>query len=370
MRRFWTAAVGVVAGVGTLGLATAASAGTNQPIAQTGGAEATITLLGVPLNIGLELNTDTGDITAVNVTDEAGKPADMTATKVTPTKVRFASNTDGSTTVSVSAKKNQMSFGVKTSDLGNLVGTNTWAADVFGTKSKSSVKYTIGNDAGTPTFAFGDITPGDGIEANELGAWSGAGKHDDDDENTSAGGRVEFTRDGFRKVLTVMVTVSHDDEDDKGHASLRVTLTGRDIQRKSLADLAGDKTWTGLLCDGKTKATINYNVGTDGTLTVKGTTPEGATSENGRKGISVRFATGDRVSIRLTTSDEGGPAALSIKVSGKRCTDPATKTPPSVNVPTSTTPTTAGARKAGDARKGGGDNGGNHNGGDDKGHDD
>lgn len=368
MRRIWTAALGAVTVVGTLGLGSAAMAATNQPIAQTGGAEATITLLGVPLNVGLELNTDTGDITAVNVTDGSGAAADMTATKVTPTKVRFASNTDGSTTVSVSAKKNKMSFGVKTSDLANLVGTNSWSADVFGTGAKSTVAYTIGNDAGAPTFAFGDITPGDGIEANELGAWNGSGKRDDDDDDMSAGGRIEFTRDGFRKVLTVVVSVSDDDHDDQGHARLSVTLTGRDVQRKSLADLAGDKVWTGLLCDGKTRATINYNVGTDGMLTVTGTTPEGSTSENGRKGISVRFATGDKVSIRLRTSDEGGPAALAVNVSGKRCTDPAVKTPPTVNTPTSTTATTTGERKRGDDdddRKRGDDNGDDR-----KGHDD
>ena len=335
MKRFWSATLGVLTGVGALALAGTASAATNQPIAQTGGAEATITLLGVPLNVGVELNEDTGDITAVNVTDAGGAAAAMTATKVTPTKVKFVSNTDGSTQVSVSARNNKMSIGVKTSALANLVGSNTWAADVFGTGAKSSVAYTIGNDGGAPTFAFGTVSPASGITANELGSWNGG---DDDDEHLSAGGRIEFTNDGFRKVLTVMVNVSEDD-DGPGRASLRITLTGRNVQRKSLAELAGDKTWTGLLCDGTTRATINYNVGTDGTLTVKGTTPEGTTAENGRKGISVRFPTGDKVSIRVSTPEEGA-AALSIKVSGRRCTNPAAKTPPKVNVSTATTATT------------------------------
>jgi hypothetical protein len=337
MRRCWTAALGVITGVGALAVAGVAGAATNQPIAQTGGMEATITLLGVPLDVGLELNEDTGDITAVNVTDGADKAADMTATKVTPTKVKFVSNTDGSTQVQVSAKKNKMSIGVKTSDLGNLVGSNTWGADVFGTGANSTVAYTIGDQGGAPTFAFGEITPADGVTAEELGTWNGTGK-DDDDDDVSAGGRIEFTRDGYRKVLTVVVKVDHgDDDDDSGRASLRITLTGRDVQRKSLTDLAGAKTWNGLLCDGTTRGTIDYTVATDGTLTVNGTTPAGATFENGRKGITVRFATGDKVQIRLSTPDDGGEAALSVKVSGKRCTDPAERTAPKVNVPVSTT---------------------------------
>lgn len=354
MRRIWTAAVGLATVAGSLALAGAASAETNQVIAQTGGAEATFTLLGVPLKVGLELNTDTGDITAVNVTDEANQPAEMTATKVTPTKVRFASNTDGSTTVSVSAKKNAISFGVKTSDLGNLVGTNTWTADVFGTGSKSSVAYTIGNDGGVPTFELGTITPGSGIEANDLGSWNGSRRHDDDDDDgDTAGGRVEFLNDGFRKVLTIVVHVDHDD--DHSHASLRVTLTGRNVQRKALADLAGDKTWTGLLCDGTTRATVKYVVGTDGTLTFTSATPDTAQAQSGEKGLTVRFATGDKVRIRLMTKD-GGDAALAVNVSGKRCTDPAEKTPPTVNTPTSTPATTDGERKRDrDGGKRGGD---------------
>lgn len=342
MRRILTAAVGLATVAGSLALAGVAGAETNQVIAQTGGAEATITLLGVPLKVGLELNVDTGDITAVNVTDEAGAAADMTATKVTPTKVRFASNTDGSTTVSVSAKKNAMSFGVKTSDLGNLVGTNTWAADVFGTGSKSSVEYTIGNDGGAPTFMLGTITPGDGVEATDLGDWSAKRGHDDDDDEATAGGRVEFTRDGFRKVLSIVVRV--DDDDDHSHASLRVTLTGRNVQRKSLADLAGDKVWTGLLCDGTTRATVNYNVAADGTLTFTSATPDTAQAQPGEKGLTVRFATGDKVRIRLSEGKDGGNAALSINVSGKRCTDPAEKTPPTVNTPTSTVAPSTGDR--------------------------
>ena len=122
------------------------------------------------------------------------------------------------------------------------------------------------------------------------------------------------------------------------------------MQRKSLAELVGDKVWTGLLCDGKTKATIKYNVATDGTVTSTGTTPAGATVENGKNGITVRFATGDRVSIRVTTSDTTN-AALAIRVSGKRCTDPAVVTPPKVNVSTATT--VAKSDRTGGDHKGG-----------------
>lgn len=361
MRRFWTAALGVVTGVSALALAgTAAHAATNQPIAQTGGAE--ITLLGIPLDVSVELNTDTGDITAVNVTDgPGGAAAAMTATKVTPTKVRFASTADGATQVSVSARGDKLSFGVRTTDLAKLVGANTWAGDVFGTGTKSTVPFTIGNDGGNPTFAWGTIPAVDGITTTDIGTWGG-GRHDDDDDS-SAGGRMEFTKDGFRKVLSVWVSVDGNDE-GTSHTSLHITLSGRNIQRKSLAELAGDKVWTGLLCDGKTKATVNYNVAADGTVTSKGTTPADATVENAKHGILVRFATGDKVTIMVLTKDDG-QAALAINVRGKRCTDPATVSPPKVNVPVATTvpkdPRTSGDHKGGD-HKGDGKPGDGHNG--------
>jgi hypothetical protein len=331
----WSAALGVATGLTALVLTGVAHGATNQPIAQTGGAS--ISLVGIPLDVSVELNTDTGDITAVNVTDASGNPADMTATKVTPTKVRFASNDDGTTKVTVSAKRNKLSFGVRTDDLAKLVGANKWTGDIFGTGAKTTVPFTIGDEGGAPTFAFGTPTglPADAT-AEDLGTWKGKHHDHDDDDDTTAGGRMAFERDGFKKVLTVMVHVHHDD-DGQSKASLRITLTGNNVQRKTLADLAGDKTWTGLLCDGTTKASIAYNVSAEGTVTVTSTTPEAAKTESGHKGVMVRFETGDKVWIRLMVRDDG-QAALAIGVSGRKCTNRAEVADPKVNTPTSTQP--------------------------------
>lgn len=371
MRKLLTAAVGLLAGASTLALVgTAAQAATNEPIAATGGFESTITLLGVPLDVNVVLDTDTGDITSVEVLNGAD-PAEMTATKVTPTKVRFESNTDGSTKVSVKAKGNKLSLGVRTDSLAKLLGTNTWAADVMGTSTdtgaaagsstttatagngpKSTVTYTIGDAGdGTPTLKIDNITPAAGVEATELDSWDG-GKHgDDDDEHASAGARIQFTQDGFKKVLSIWVSVDRDDDDDSGRASLHITLSGRNVQRKSLGDLAGDKTWNGRLCDG-TDGSIAYTVTPEGKVVVSSTSPEGATVTDAKRGVTVRFATGDKVSIRLVVPENGGDAALSINKSGRKCSGTrVTAADPTVNVSVATT---TGDRQDG-GRKHGGD---------------
>lgn len=357
MRRILKVALGLVTGVSTLAMSGAvAHAATNQPIAATGGMESTINLLGVPLDVNVVLDTDTGDITSVEVLN-AGQPADMTATKVTPTKVKFSSNTDGSTKVSVSARNNKLTLGVKTDSLSKLLGTNTWAANVMGTATdsgaapgasttaaavattgpKSSVTYTIGDAGdGTPTLTIDKIAPAAGVTAKQLDSWNG-GKGGDDDEHASAGARIEFTQDGFRKVLSIWVSVDQDDDDSTGHASLHITLTGRNVQRKALADLAGDKTWTGKLCDGSA-GSIAYAVSADGKVTINSTSPEGATVTDSRNGVMVKFATGDKVSIKVFTPDNGGDAALSINKSGRKCTGTRASVPdPTVNVSVATT---------------------------------
>ena len=195
MRRPLRVAIAGVVGLAGLAIAVPALAATNQVIAETGGAEAQITLLGVPVTVSVELNTDTGDITAVNVTP----PGDLVATKDAPSRVRFES-ANGQTSVSVKAKKDSLSIGARTASLRDLVGSNTWKSSVFGAgDGPSSVAYTIADDgSGGPVLTLGTITPGTGVTANSLGTTNGGG---DDDEGMTASGSVEFTKDGFRKVL-------------------------------------------------------------------------------------------------------------------------------------------------------------------------
>ena len=369
MRRPLRVAIAGVVGLAGLAIAVPALAATNQVIAQTGGAEAQITLLGVPVTVSVELNTDTGDITAVNVTP----PGDLVATKDTPSRVRFES-ANGQTSVSVKAKKDSLSIGARTASLKDLVGSNTWKSSVFGAgDGPSSVAYTIADDgSGGPVLTLGAIAPGTGVTANSLGTSNGGG---DDDEGMTASGSVEFTKDGFRKVLTIRVRVRKGDDDDNasaGSASLSITLRGRNVQRKALADLAGAHVWDGVLCDG-TKASINYTVdATTGAVAVTSTNPADATTKDSKNGVAVVFPAGTVVSIRVKTAESAtANAALAINVSGsKHCNNPVPSVdPPKVNTPVSTQApetNTGGNGK----RRGGGNNGngnGRNNGGGDNG---
>ena len=364
MRGPFRAAIAMLAGVAGLAVAAPALAATNQPIAQTGGAEATFTVAGVPMTVNVALDITTGDIKTVSVDPSAG----LTATADSPTKVTFE-NTDGTTKVSVKAKKSSLSLGVKTGKLADLVGTHTWKADLFGaaapavpaagaaapatpakgpSAAATVVTYKIGDDGtGAPTFEFvGDPTPLNGATLTKLGTWNGS--KGDDDDSTSAGGRLAFDLNGFRKTLTVSVHVSNetDDGNNAGTASLRVTLQGRDIQTLPLEKLVGSKTWTGQLCDGST-GTIPYTVNADGTITVDAAAVKpAATVNSNRNGVTVKFATGDKVSIKLS-APTSGDASLKIDRRGKECTGTRVTAPdPSVgDIPVSTT---APGRKHGD----------------------
>ena len=343
MRGPFRAAIAMLAGVAGLAVAAPALAATNQPIAQTGGAEATFMVAGVPMTVNVALDTTTGDIKTVSVDPSAG----LTATADSPTKVTFE-NADGTTKVSVKAKKSSLSLGVKTAALKDLIGSNTWTGDLFGTGTKTVVKYKIGDDGtGAPTFAFdGTAAPlPAGATVTDLGTWNGS--KGDDDDSMSAGGRLAFDLNGFRKTLTVSVHVSNetDDGNTAGAASLRVTLQGRDIQTLPLAKLVGSKTWTGQLCDGST-GTIPYTVNADGTITVDAAAVKPVATVNpSRHGVTVKFATGDKVSIKLS-APTSGDASLKIDRKGKECTGTRVTAPdPSVNVSVSTT---APRRKHGD----------------------
>ena len=344
MRGPFRAAIAMLAGVAGLAVAAPALAATNQPIAQTGGAEATFTVAGVPMKVNEALDITTGDIKTVSVDPSTG----LTATADSPTKVTFE-NTDGTTKVSVKAKKSSLSLGVKTAALKDLIGSNTWTGDLFGTGIKTIVKYKVGDDgSGAPTFAFDGAAaplPPDAT-VTDLGSWN-ASKGDDDD-SMSAGGRLAFDLNGFRKTLTISVKVSNESDDGNttGAASLRVTLQGRDIQTLPLAKLVGAKTWTGQLCDGST-GTIPYTVNADGTITVDAAAVKPAATVNpSRNGVTVKFATGDKVSIKLS-APTSGDASLKIDRKGKECTGTRVTAPdPSVgDIPVSTT---APGRKHGD----------------------
>ena len=75
---------------------------------------------------------------------------------------------------------------------------------------------------------------------------------------------IEFAWNGFTKRLSVGVAVGT--KHDKTAARLQITLSGRSVQKVTgpLADVLGDHTWTGKLCDG-TDVSIAFQVVDDGT---------------------------------------------------------------------------------------------------------
>jgi len=260
-----------VSGFAALALMLALPAGvaatTNEPIAQTGGMTATLPLLGTSLTVAVTLG-DTGDISGVSLSPATG----LSQTSPTTDKevVRF-STSDGTTKVTVKAIGSRLSIVAKSSTLASIEGAANWSAVVFGTGSKSTVPYTIGDDgSGHPTLAIGSASTPSGIAATPI-----AVKTKTSGEGSWASGGVMFAYQGFVKRLTISVSVDKD-----GKAAERITLSGKDRQKLSgsLADLAGARTWTAHTCDG-TKVTVAYHVASDGTIAYDGATGATATEK-------------------------------------------------------------------------------------------
>ena len=154
MKRRTALVVGLMAAALLLIIPGSVLANTNEPIAQTGGMSATLPLMGTSLQVDIALDT-VGVIKTVDVNPLSG----MTKTKADPGYVRFATS-DGKTSVSVLARGGRLSLTERTT-LDNLKGNGSWSADVFGTKAKSTVDYTIGKDgSGNPTVTLGAHQPG------------------------------------------------------------------------------------------------------------------------------------------------------------------------------------------------------------------
>ena len=250
------------------------AATTNEPIAQTGGMTATFPLLGTNLTVGVTL-TDVGDISGVALDPTGTLPQTARDTHM----VKF-SNADGTAKVSVRAGGSSLTIRAK-SKLADLSGDASWAADVFGTGTKSTVKYTVGADAtGNPTLVIGAITTPSGVTSAVVTPVSktSADKAKGDSKGKGkafksgawAIGGVTFTSGGYTKHLTIAVFANKTD----GTASLNITLSGRDKLKLSgsLADLAGARTWKAHLCDG-TPVSVAYHVAADGSVVFDSATP-------------------------------------------------------------------------------------------------
>lgn len=301
-----TAAIVGGALAGLLALPGIVAATTGEPIAETGGMTATLPLLGTTLSVDVTLDP-TGNITTVALAPSTG----FTQTKATDSVVKF-SNDAGTTKVSVRAKGDRMSVSAKSTSLADFLGSGTWSADVFGTGSASTVDYTVGDDGnGNPTLTLGAINAAAGITATADAPKSGS---DEDGADASVG--VTFTLDGYVKHLRI--TISTDTRD--GDAHLRITLSGKDRQKLtgSLADLAGERTWSAHLCDG-TAVAVGFHVASDGTVVFDGSTGAPATDKTLGNGFRVRFD-GTRVGVTAQLHPSGdGTDTLVVRGMSGRC---------------------------------------------------
>jgi hypothetical protein len=290
--------------VASLALPATAAATTGEPIAQTGGASATLPLLGTSLTVDVTLDS-TGNITSVVLTPPDG----FTETTSEATKVRFDSD-DGATRVAVKAKGDRLSISARTASLADLVGSGSWSADLFATGTPSVVDYTIGDDAGSPTLSIDAITPAAGIDAVPVPVESST----EDDEASVSGGAV-FSYDGYTKRLKISVSVEED-----GTAHIRITLTGKDRQRLSgtLEELGGARTWSAHLCDG-TPVTVSYHVDAGAMAVFDGATGGEVTLRPYSHGFQATFD-GTKVGVKVGLTPTGdGTWALSGKGFSGRC---------------------------------------------------
>ncbi len=267
-----------------LAVPVAAFASTTDAIAQTGGMTATLPLLGSSLTVQVTLDAN-GNLSQVNL-DPVG---DYTASKLNGHAVTFDS-TAGGTQVKIKAHGASLSIGATAATLDALVGPGTWSADLFATGEKSSVAYTVGNNAGAPTVTIGTVTPATGVTSVIGTPEALHAKHfESHDQNGDqvAVAAVSFTKDGYTKTLSITVRVV---TGDKPHASLKLTLTARDRQilTGTIAELAGNHTWSGKTCDG-TAIGITYTVNADGTLTYVSATGGTVTTHDFGKGFLASF---------------------------------------------------------------------------------
>ncbi len=284
--------IGLALGAIVLAFPTAVAANTNEPIAQTGGMTATLPLLGTSLKVDVTLDA-VGKISGVAL-DPTGT---VSKTEASDHAVKF-SNAGGTAKVVVRAQGDKLTIAAK-AKLGALVGSGTWAADVFGTGVKSTVAYTIGKDgSGSPTLAIGAVSTPSGV--TPLVNAPATKTHD---KQVSVSGGVTFSQNGFSKRLTISINA----DKGTGAAKLRITLSGRDRQTLTgiLAALAGNRTWAAHLCNG-TAVSVKFHVTADGKVVYDSASGAPATEKNRDNGFVVRFTgTSAGVSAFLKANGDG-----------------------------------------------------------------
>ena len=278
---------------------TAASASSVHAPKVAGASSFTLNLLGAPITVDVTTGVD-GSLTNVDV-----DPAVLVATAAHINKVSFT-NTAGTMSVSVRANHGGQRLTVRAATLAELASTGSgWTGDVFGNDVESSVTFDVVDNAGSPELANVLCTPGAGITCSLPVTTSG--HDDDDDDGSSVSSSVTFTSEaGATRTLRIRVGMHTDDGNTQ--AVVRISLSR--ITEAAITGV-GAHVWTGLLCDGVTQATINYNVADGGAVTV---TPDAAFTVKGheRDGVKVMFASGEQV--RISARGTGATARVRLEV--------------------------------------------------------
>ena len=290
-------------------LPASAFANTNEPIAQTGGMTVTIPMLGTSLTVAVTLDA------VGNISDVTLDPADGLPTKTTGEHGVKFSNAAGTASVKVKAKGDTLAVKA-TTKLTDLLGSGTWAANVFGAGIGANVAYTIDVDAnGKPTLEIDSATAAAGVGVVIKDPTDSHDRKWDKHGSSAARAAVVFSYQGFSKTLDLSVSARAD-----GTATLKITLSGRDRQKVTgtIAELTGDRVWNAHLCDG-TPVAVSYHVEDNGTIMVDSTTGPPATTKVTKHGTQVRFD-GTRVGVSIKLRSIGNDQ-WALKVSGQsgRC---------------------------------------------------
>ncbi len=313
-RRLLSLLAGVVL-VGALpGIATA---NTTEAIADTGGMTLTLAIPGIPgapwLTIGVTLD-DTGNITTVTL--DSDTPLTLSGTPVH--KVTFERASD-STVVQVKAKGEKLTAKVKTSNLEDLIGPNTWTGTIFGVER--TVTFDIGwGDSGNTYLEIVEgsisVDPPDPVSAIN-GPFN---ESDDDDEYESKVTIIFTDTDGNIMTLNIEVETEYGDDDEEHdgvYAKLKITLRGNDHQEITDEIVAGEQTWNGELCDG-TDASVTYRVNADGSISYVSAAPDNAKVEQDKHGFEIEFKTDsgdDNGELEVELESEHGVLELKVKFS-------------------------------------------------------
>ena len=299
MKRHLIGVAAAVLGTMLMGGVVVQTASAAVPLATS---EVVLPLFGAPFTIDITTGPG-GAFTDVSV--DFANPT--VATKLKPRKVVFkAANPvvgGDSAKVEVKSKKGGQSVSARAGTLAEVSGPGSWSGDLFGTGTATIVNFIIG-----PNLVAADGSPDiTGVTSSDTTAAIGAVKYssDDDDDEIEQSAKVSIkfvdTASDQSRTLTIKVKVEEED-DGETEAKLSISLSRLKGVAVLAAEAAGPHTWNGLLCDGSA-ASIAYTVAEDGSVSAVTPTPATAEVRTDDNKIDVRFASGERVRIKVKSDD-------------------------------------------------------------------